>query len=166
MGGWQVNTIFRYSSALPMYFRSSFCNVPGAFRAGCIPAIINPGAVFVQDPGSFDPANGPLFNIDAFEPTSAFNFYQGRGNRVEESVRAFAYYNQDLSFIKNTSLPGGMNIQFRIEAFNIWNWHTFTNSGRWGGLAFNNDVASPSFGTWNGSVSEARTIQLAGRFEF
>ena len=42
VGGWQMSTIFRYSSGLPLYFRSSFCNVPGQFRAGCIPAIINP----------------------------------------------------------------------------------------------------------------------------
>ena len=58
VGGWQVSTIFRYSSGLPMYFRSSFCNVPGQFRAGCIPAIVNAGSVFAQDKGSFDPAQG------------------------------------------------------------------------------------------------------------
>ena len=43
VGGWQMSTIFNYSSGLPLYFRSSFCNVPGAFRAGCIPAITNAG---------------------------------------------------------------------------------------------------------------------------
>jgi hypothetical protein len=166
VGGWQVSTIFRYSSGLPMYFRSSFCNVPGAFRAACIPAIINPGSLFAQDMGSFDPAKGPLFNKDAFEPTTAFNFYQGSGNRVEESVRGFAYKNQDLSFIKNTKLPGGTSVQLRIEAFNVWNWHSFTNAAEWGGLAFNNDLAGGNFGTWNGSVSASRTVQLAARFEF
>ncbi len=36
-GGWQMSTIFKYSSGLPLYFRSGFCNVPGAFRAACIP---------------------------------------------------------------------------------------------------------------------------------
>ena len=80
LGGWQVSTIFRYSSGLPMFFRvqGTSCNVPGAFRAGCIPAIINPDAVFAQDKGSFDPGKGPLFNKDAFEPLSAFNFYYGQ----------------------------------------------------------------------------------------
>ncbi len=55
VGGWQMSTIFRYSSGLPLYFRSSFCNVPGQFRAGCIPAIVNPSAVFAQDKGDYDP---------------------------------------------------------------------------------------------------------------
>jgi hypothetical protein len=165
-GGWQMSTIFRYSSGLPMYFRSSFCNVPGQFRAACIPAIIDPSAVFAQDRGSFDPGRGPLFNAAAFEPVSAFNYYYGRGNRVEETVRGFAFRNQDLSFIKNTKLPGNTNFQFRLEAFNVWNWHVFTNPGQWGGQAFTNDVASPDFGRWNRSVTDPRSIQLAFRFEY
>ena len=165
-GGWQMSTIFRYSSGLPMYFRSDFCNVPGAFRAGCIPAIVNAGAVFAQDKGSFDPAKGPLFNKDAFESVDAFNFYYGQGNRIEESVRGFGYHNQDLSFIKNTRMAGRTNFQIRFEIFNLWNWHMFSNAGSFGGLAFINDLASPDFGRWNGSVTDPRTMQLAARFEF
>jgi hypothetical protein len=166
IGGWQLSTIFRYSSGLPMYFRSSFCNVPGQFRAGCIPAITNAASVFAQDTGSFDPAKGPLFNKGAFESVDAFNFYYGKGNRIEESVRTFGYHNQDLSFIKNTRLAGTTNVQIRFEIFNLWNWHMFSNPGEWGGLAFNNDLSSPDFGKWNGSVTEARTMQIAARFEF
>jgi hypothetical protein len=166
VGGWQLSTIFRYSSGLPMYFRSGFCNVPDQVRAGCIPAITNPGAVFAQDKGSFDPARGPLFNRDAFEPVDAFNFYYGKGNRIEESVRVFGYRNQDLTMMKNTRLPGGTNVQLRFEVFNLWNWHVFSNPGQFGGLAFNNDLSSPDFGKWNGSVTEPRTMQIAARFEF
>ncbi len=83
----------------------------------------------------------------------AFNYYYGQGNRVEETVRGFGFHNQDLSFIKNTKLPGNTNFQFRLEAFNVWNWHIFSNPGEWGGLAFTNDLASPDFGNWNGSVT-------------
>ena len=58
-------------------------------------------------------------------------------------------------------------MQFRIEAFNFWNWHSFTNvDNTWGNQAFNNDIASGDFGTWNGAVSRPRSIQLAARFEF
>ena len=54
VGGWQLSTIFRYSSALPMFFRvnGTACNVPGRFRAACIPAIVNAGSVFAQDKGT------------------------------------------------------------------------------------------------------------------
>jgi hypothetical protein len=171
LGGWQLSTIFRYSSGIPYFFRvnGTSCNVPGQFRAGCIPAIIHPDQVFAQDKGSFDPGKGPLFNRDAFEPLSAFNFYVGKGNRIEEDVRGFAYHNQDLSFIKNTRLGGGTNLQVRFEMFNMWNWHIFGASGSTfndttGG--FDLDLASPTFGEWKGAVSSPRNMQVAVRFEF
>jgi hypothetical protein len=170
LGGWQLSTIFKYSSGLPMFFRvlGTACNVPGPFRAACIPAIVNPDAVFAQDKDDFDPSRGPLFNVNAFEPVSAFNFYQGRGNRIEESVRGFAYRNQDIALIKNTRLVGGTRLQIRVEAFNMWNWHNFSapGSANNGIKAFNTDLASAGFGTWNGTVTDSRSVQLAARFEF
>jgi hypothetical protein len=165
LGGWQLSSIFRYSTGIPFFFRSGFCNVPPQFRAGCIPGI-KPGAnPFAQDLSSFDPAKGPLFNKDAFEPVSSFNFYYGTGPRVT-SFRGFGYHNQDLSLIKNTSLGGRMNLQLRIEAFNLWNWHIFGSSGAMGNTAFNSNLASPDFGKWNRSVSNPRNVQVAARIEF
>jgi hypothetical protein len=171
LGGWQLSTIFRYSSGIPFFFRvnGTACNHPGQFRAGCIPAITNPDAVFAQDKGSYDPNKGPLFNRGAFEPLSAFNFYFGQGNRIEETVRGFAYHNQDLSFIKNTRMGGGTNLQIRFEMFNMWNWHTFGARGTTFNdttAGFDLDLASPTFGKWKGAVSTPRNMQLAVRFQF
>jgi hypothetical protein len=167
LGGWQVSTLFRYSSGIPFFFRltGSACNVPSQFRAGCIPAIKGGANVFAQDKGGFDPAKGPLLNKDAFESVGAFNF--GRGDRVTD-VRGFGYHNQDLSLIKNTKLGNGINLQLRIEAFNLWNWHIFQAQGNvnYGLTAFNTDLASPDFGKWNGTVSDPRNVQVAARIEF
>jgi hypothetical protein len=170
LGGWQLSSIFRYSTGIPYFFRLSgnACNVPGQFRAACIPAIT--GNVFLQDLGSFDPAKGPLFNKDAFESVDAFNFYYGKGARVT-NLRAPGYRNQDLSLIKNTRLGGRMNLQLRIEAFNLWNWHVFSGCGgancfSGDASAFVTDLANPDFGKWNGRVSNPRNIQVAARIEF
>jgi len=166
LGGWQASTIFRYSTGIPFFFRSSFCNVPGQFRAGCIPAIKEGANPWAQDKGSFDPAKGPLFNKDAFEPVSAFNFYYGTGDRIS-NLRGFGYRNQDLSLIKNASLGGRVRLQLRFEVFNLWNWHFFGSRGTIMGLsAFNTDIASPDFGKWTGGVSNPRNIQVAARLEF
>ena len=170
-GGWQLSTVYRYSSGLPFFFRvnGTACNVPGQFRAGCVPAIVDPDRLWAQEKGSFDPNAGPLFNKDAFEPLGAFNFYYGRGNRIEQDVRGFAFKNQDVSFIKNTRMPGNTNLQLRVEMFNVWNWHIFGSRGSiFGNLdgAFNIDLASPNFGRWAGGVSDPRNIQVAARFEF
>ena len=60
-----------------------------------------------------------------------------------------------------------VNLQLRIEAFNVWNWHNWNaREHRGGGKAFNTDIASPDFGMWNGSVTAPRVIQLAARLEF
>jgi len=164
LGGWELSTIFRYSSGLPLFFRSSYCNVPGEFRAGCIPS--STGNVFAQDMGSFDPAKGPLFNVAAFTPTDAFNFNWGNGPRISD-IRGFSYRNQDLSLIKNTKLFKDVNLQLRVEAFNIWNWHNFATSGSIDyPSAFNTDIAAADFGVWNGEVTPPRVIQLAVRLEF
>ncbi|HXK10199.1 MAG TPA: TonB-dependent receptor [Vicinamibacteria bacterium] len=164
LGGWSLSTIFRYSSGIPFYFRSSYCNVPGQFRAACIPS--STGNVFAQDLGSFDPGKGPLFNAAAFQSPDAFNFYYGNGPRVTD-IRGPGYRNQDLSLIKNTKLFKDVNLQLRVEAFNLWNWHSFTYSGNTGnGQAFNTDVASPDFGKWTGSVTDPRVVQVAARLEF
>jgi Carboxypeptidase regulatory-like domain len=165
LGGWQMSTIFKYSTGIPFFFRSSFCNVPGQFRTGCIPAVKEGANIFAQDLGSFDPAKGPLFNKDAFQSVDSFNFNYGTGARVT-AYRGFGYHNQDLSLIKNTSLGGKMNLQLRIEAFNLWNWHIFGGSGEWGNQPFVNDLASPDFGKWGGGVSSPRNIQVAARLEF
>jgi hypothetical protein len=167
LGGWQLSTLFRYSTAIPFFFRSSFCNVPSQFRVGCIPALKAGADPFLQDKGSFDPAKGPMLDKNAFEPISAFNFYYGTGDRVS-SIRGFNYKNQDLSLIKNTRLGNRINLQLRLEAFNIWNWHIFQAQGNqnYGLSAFNTDLASPDFGKWNGTVTDPRNVQAAVRLEF
>jgi len=167
VGGWSMSTLFRVSSGTPFFFRSGTCNVPGEFRAACIPAIL-PGAYpWAQGKGTFDP-NKPLFNKAAFEPLSAFEAfgYYGQGPRMSD-VRGFGYHNQNLGFIKDTKITERLNFQLRVEFFNVWNWHTFTCSNQcFGNTAFDTDISSPTFGMWNGTVSNPRNVQLGARLEF
>lgn len=172
VGGWQMSTVYRWSRGIPFFFRSSQCNVPGQFREACWVAL-KPGAnPFLQDVNNFDPGKGDgrLFNVNAFEPLSAFTQfgYTGHGPRIS-NVRGPNFRNADISFIKNTRISEHVNFQFRAEFFNAFNWHYFVNSGGFnigGNLPYNTDIASPDFGKWTGSVSDPRTIQFGGRFEF
>ena len=168
VGGWQVSTIFRYSSALPLYFRSELLQ-----RAGPVPRGMHPGASSMRarcsprTRAASIPAKGPLFNAAAFEPVSAFNYYIGKGNRVEDSVRGFGYHNQDLSFIKNTRFGGGTNLQIRFEVFNMWNWHMFYGGSE--GLALCRSTPTSRARTsasGTGGVTDPRMLQLGIRFEF
>ena len=59
-----------------------------------------------------------------------------------------------------------MSFQLRAEFFNVWNQHIFTADGQFGSMAYTNDLASPEFGLWNGSVTTPRNIQVGARLEF
>ena len=167
-GGWQISTIFRESAGTPFFFRSlSFCNVPSQFGEGCLPGILPGANAFAQSKGSFDPGKGPLFNVTAFEPADSFNFYAGSGSKMT-SLRYFNYHNQSFGLIKNTRITERLNFQLRAEFFNLWNWHVFNATGdtRGANEAFTYDVSSPQFGTWNGTVTNPRNIQVGARIEF
>ncbi len=166
LGGWQLVSLFRISSGVPFWFRSSFCNVPDSFAAACIPAQIAGVNPFLQNTGSFDPNKGPLLNKAAFPDPSTFNFNYGQGPRIS-NLRGPGYRNQDISLIKNTRITEKVGIQFRVEAFNAWNWHGFNCETRCSGAtAFDMDVASPTFGDWNGNVTTPRSIQFAMKLMF
>jgi len=61
-----------------------------------------------------------------------------------------------------------LGLEVRAEAFNAFNNHYFTCDGQAFGdcIPFNNDPSSASFGSWNGTVTQPRNIQLVGRITF
>jgi hypothetical protein len=167
IGGWALNSIFRASSGTPLFFRSSTCNVPSQFDVACIPAVLKGADPWAQSLSHYNPSQ-PLFNVNAFEPVSNFNFYFGQGPRMS-NLRGPGYTNQDIAIVKTTSIKEKVSIQIRGELFNVWNWHSFNNPGQYlsgVGSAWTTDIASPAFGMWNGSVTAPRNIQLGMKILF
>jgi hypothetical protein len=130
-----------------------------------------PGAnPFAQSLTHFDPSL-PVLNVNAFEPASSFNFYTGNGPRVQ-NFRQPGYSDFDIGLSKTAHITERFTFQLRGDAFNIFNQHHFNNvgtfllSGGTGGSAFDTDVASSGFGTWNGTVTSPRNIQVSGRVSF
>src|SRR5947207_8543538 len=99
-----------------------------------------------------------LFNKAAFEDPSMFNFYQGSGTRIT-NLRGFGYWNEDMGLSKVIDLSERFHVQFRAEAFNIWNTHSFVSN-------FSTSVSSVNFGLWNGNVSPPRNLQIGGKLLF
>lgn len=170
VGGWAVSSIFRYSAGVPFLIRSSQCNIPPQFGMdSCLPGVLPGANVFAQSEGSFNPGNGPLLNAAAFQSPSSFNFYQGAGP-VVSPFRTPGYHNQDVALTKTFRLTERVNLQIKGEFFNLWNWHTFTsqwlNSNPNTESAFITNLASPTFGEWDGQVSAPRNIQLDAQITF
>lgn len=163
LGGWSLASSMKFTSGMPFFFwNSSVCDVPGQFRAACIPAIT--GKVLTQSWGSMD-VNQPAFNPAAFATLPNFNL--GTGPRVS-GVRGSPYRDVNISLEKKISIKERVNIELHAEAFNAFNNHYFTCDGQAFGdcVPFNNDPSSSSFGVWSGTVSQPRNIQLVGRITF
>jgi hypothetical protein len=157
VSGWEINAIFHYNSGQPLYFNSSYCNVPSQFAAACIPSVLPGANPLAQSRGSFNP-NDPLLNVNSFTPANSFNFNFGDGARVS-NIRGFGYTNLDFGVTRNFAITERFRVQIRGEAFNALNLHSFQNN-------FDHDVFSPSFGMWNGTVTSPRNLQLGGKITF
>jgi len=172
-GNWALNGVFRVQSGIPFQISSSFCNVPAQLNNFCSPALLTGASPFLQSPAHFDTTQ-PVLNVSSFEPASSFNFYTGKGPRVQ-NFRQPGYSDFDIGLQKSVQITERMKFQLRGDAFNIFNQHHFNNvgtfllSGGTGGSAFNTDVASPGvggFGYWNGTVTTPRNIQVSARISF
>jgi hypothetical protein len=160
LGGWQISTILTLQSGLPFSFTSSYCNVPSQFGIGCLPSILTGTNPLSQGKSSYDPGKGPLFNGNAFEPASSFDFYSGQGPRVS-NIRGFGLNDEDFSLSKRVNVTERLKVEIRGEFFNAYNWHCFSEPG-----SFVTDVYSPSFGQWTGSVAPPRNIQVGIHLAF
>ncbi len=171
-GGWQVSPLFRYEYGTPFAFTDSACPTAqvGQLREACIPGVVPGQTVQLHGRSGYNPQSGaPYLNPAAFESNFTSFGYVGIGPAVS-TVYGPSYKDLDLSITKNTKIAEKVNFKFSANFFNAFNNHYFANSqgGNYGGAsaAFVTDVSSSAFGTWNGSVTNPRTIQFAGRLEF
>lgn len=158
VGGWQISTIVRLQSGVPIQFYSGTCNIPGQFAMGCLPSVLPGQSPWAVDKGSWTPGR-PLFNKSAFESSSSFNYYPGVGS-VMTNLRGFPFRNQDLSLLKDVQLSDRFRFQMRFEAFNVLNLHNFSRT------PVSVDVSSPNFGLWDGQTSPPRNLQIGGKLTF
>ncbi len=162
IGGWRTSGIIRLNAGTPFAIYSSNCNLPGQFRMGCLPGQLQGADPFAQSKSSFNP-DQPLLNVDAFEKASDFQFYPGQGffyghgSRMS-NFRGFPYRNVDFTLTKAFQFTERMSFQLRTDFFNLFNMHTLRG--------FDTDVASGSFGMWNGGVTSPRWVQVGGRLSF
>ncbi len=169
VGGWTLTSSLKLTSGQPLYFRdSNICGVPSQFDAACIPGILSGQNVLAQSWSGFN-VNQPAFNASAFESSSLFanGNYLGTGPRVS-NVRGTPYRDVNISIKRKFAIKEFAKFEISAETFNVFNNHYFTCDGEAFGdcIPFNNDPSSPSFGAWNGTVTQPRNVQMVARFTF
>jgi Carboxypeptidase regulatory-like domain/TonB dependent receptor len=156
-GGWEIAGLSAFQSGHPFDIYSSrdseftgLSNRPDLVGDPFIP------------PGSARNQVGPPITAFARQP------FGRPGNLGRNTFTGPRYYNTDLTLIKNTRITERINVQFRAEAYNVFNRIQFDNPGTAG-----DTIASPgTFGQSLNTLSQpdgttsARQIQLALKLIF
>jgi hypothetical protein len=144
LGGWQIGYIFKAQSGAPLGFGNFL------FAEG----------MGVDDIMADDPGVDQWFNVNAFNRVAAQQLVSNvrtQPSRFPE-VRGPGYAVLDLSLLKNVSLGGPRQLQFRLESYNALNRVNLGNP--------NVTVTNTALGTITAQNGLPRQLQVAVRLTF
>jgi hypothetical protein len=126
-------------------------------------------------PGATSTAFGKAYitNVNAFSTrqlgSSLAPAFEGPGSIGRNRLYGPGFVNFDLSLAKKTKIGERVELEFRTEAYNIFNHPHFENPGFDGG---SNNVTAPNFGQLTSTVNRsdgttsARQLQVALKLNF
>jgi hypothetical protein len=157
--GWALSGITRFSTGFPV----TLFNNNDTSLLGTIPNGINNNGVDTPDytPGNLEVNTNPRNGKPAFN-TALFTL-PGLG-QIGTAARRFSYgpgiTNFDAALHKNARLSESRSLEFRLEAFNVFNHAQF-----YGPAAVNGNISSANFGQIV-SAASPRLVQMAVKFSF
>jgi len=148
LGGWQISAIINKSSGFPRD-PAVGTDVPNTGSQ-----TYRPNLVSGQDPNDGPKTTQQWFNTAAFARQAAFTY----GDAGRNIVIGPGIFTTDASLIRNFTLGGVRSLQFRLEAFNVF------NNPVWGDPQMS--MASPLYGTINTTRIPMRELQIGVKFAF
>jgi len=157
--GWSLSGITRLSSGFPVtLYNDTDTSLLGTFGNG-----VNNHLLDTPDyqagcdlKVNHDPRQGAAFNADCFSLPAL--------GQLGTAPRRFFYgpgiVNTDLTLLKTVALHGSHALQFRIEAFNVFNTPQFYGAG-----AVDGNIVSSTFGQVV-RAAPPRLVQLAVKYSF
>lgn len=151
LGGWQVSSILRLSSGLPLGFTAP--NTLSAYGY----QVQRPNIADRNDARLENPTPDRWFNTAAFTRPGTYEI--GNAARWFSNVRFGPTRHADIAILKNFRFRETWKVQFRGEAYNITNTPQFGRA--------NTDISSGDFGRVSGTTNVGpRNIQLGLRIQF
>jgi hypothetical protein len=169
LGGWQYSGIMSFNTGNPfsVIFPSDNAGVANGVGAGSYADIVgDPNAGVVQNPANTS-AGRLFYNGAAYAAPRGLTF----GDSGRNSLRNPDYINFNMALFKQFALTEHAALQFRAEAFNIFN-HTewLPIGGSAGSFAGNNNSGNNTVGSstflYSGGVHEARVLQFGMKLVF
>jgi hypothetical protein len=150
--GWQLNSIVVWQSGLPLTIASG---VDNSFSSnGSDHANYLGGPIALSGRRSHINMAKEFFNTAAFAPNTVGTF----GTASKGQVQGPRYFDTDASLIKNTKLFEEVNLQLRLEAFDVFNNVNFQPPAV-------TQSATSSFGQLT-STLDPRVLQLGAKITF
>ncbi|HET8550097.1 MAG TPA: hypothetical protein VFL57_18935, partial [Bryobacteraceae bacterium] len=152
--GWSIAPIVNLQSANPFSPRVTLLN-SGSLQQFDRPDYVSGQPLLVDNPSPAQWVNRTAF---------AFNQRGRFGNTGRNVLKAPGFEDVDLSIAKTTTIREGYSVQFRAEAFNLFNHPNFgqpvreVNSGQFGQIQATRTV--------RGDLGSSRQIQLGMKFIF
>jgi hypothetical protein len=157
--GWSISGTTRFSSGFPVMLTDDSDNsLLGTLGNGVNNLLLDtpnfaPGPLEINR----NPRNGkPAFNTALFSPE-----LEGQlGNAKRRLFHGPGISNFDMTLEKSTSLTESKSLDFRVEAFNVFNHAQF-----YGSASVEGEINNPDFGHVI-SAQAPRLIQIAAKFQF
>lgn len=152
IGGWQLNGIYSMLSGTPQQVSmaaNTLYNYGGTQRA-------NWNGRNPMTHGSIVDRLNDYFDVSDFSSPGPFTY--GNSPRTLGALRAPGLIDLDLSGVKNTHLAEGMTLQFRAEAFNLFNHPQFGPP--------DTSLGDGTTGTITTQVNNPRELQFALKLLF
>jgi hypothetical protein len=145
LGGWSVNGIVTLTSGTPysVTVNGDIANVGNTFVQANLVGVPTPTQRSASE----------WFNPNAFQAPPAYSF----GTFGRNALRSNAYRDVDFSVFKTFPMFERSTIQFRAEAFNLFNDTVFS--------APDSTIGDPSFGAVTSS-DPSRELQFAAKIQF
>ena len=154
--GWELSGVSTFAKGEPVTLNENDDNsLLGAFSANVdVPSFANNGTRLT---GNKNPRKGlPYFNPDFFQPEPLGEV----GNAMRRYFSGPGLDNYDMALLKSTTITESTKLQFRAEAFNVFNHAQFKNPN---GLV--NNTGQGGFG-YVTSANDPRIMQVALKFLF
>ncbi len=168
IGGWSTSGIVRYRTGFP--FSTHTGTFPINFTQDA-PAVFNGDQQAVRKGIHTDPTTGAIqFFKDQTTALGAFSFPFGGGTGTRNPVHGPGFATADIAVSKNFKMPWSeqQKLQFRWEAFNVFNHTNFAPPGDPTLLTNSNNILlnPANFGVILATASDPRQMQFSLRFDF
>jgi hypothetical protein len=168
LGGWSTSGILRYRTGFP--FNTHTGTFPINFTQDA-PAVFNGDRTAVRQGIHTDPTTGAIqFFASQDAALGAFSFPFGGDTGTRNPVHGPSFTNLDVAVYKSFPMPWSerQKLQFRWEAFNVFNHTNFGVPGDPNSLTNSNNILQnpQAFGVITTTAGSARQMQFSLRYDF